>query len=105
MPQTELQQTDHADTLSFQAGVEGFLNVDCMKISEQEGTISFQADVGVNPGTASVQVAARLDFTKLLIGRQQQVTALIEQNKQFDPGGNGCFIPFCRELDFFVSLH
>ena len=87
VPQTELQQTEQKETFYFQAGGDDFLHVDCMKISEQEGTISFRVDVGVNPEMTSVQLAALQEFVKLPIGRQRRGTASIEQNKQFDPGG------------------
>ena len=33
-------------TFPFQTGDDGFLHVHCMRIPEQEGTTSFQADVG-----------------------------------------------------------
>ena len=71
----------------FQVDVDGFLHVDCMRIPEQEGTPSFQANVGVNPKTITVQVAARQEFSKLSRDRQQRGTASNEPNKQFDPGG------------------
>ena len=55
----------------FQVGVDRFLHVDC--ISEQEGTISFQADVGVNPEIPTVQLATRQEFARPPKNRQQKV--------------------------------
>ena len=59
-----------------------------MRIPEQEGTLYFQADVGVNLETTKTTLqllAARQEFVKLSIRQQQRRTASIEQNKQFDP--------------------
>ena len=74
-------------TFPFQAGLDGVLHGDCMRISEHEGTLCFKTDVGVNPETSTVQDAARQEFAKLPISRQQQWTASIKQNKQFDVSG------------------
>ena len=45
----EMQQTEQEETFPFQAGVDGFLHVDCMGIPEQGETLSIQADVGGEP--------------------------------------------------------
>ena len=88
VPHPEMQQTKQEGTFPFQAGIDGFLHIDCMRIPEQERTSSFQADIGVNPETTTVRVAARQEFAKLPMAQQQRGTALIEQNKEFDPGGS-----------------
>ena len=72
-----------------QASVDDFLHVDCTRSLDREGTNLLQADVGVKPETANTkaQVAAREEFARVPIGRQQRGTASTEQSKQFDPGG------------------
>ena len=49
-----------------------FLHADCMRIPEQEGTSSFQADVGVKSQIAAVQVPARQEFARPPKSRQQR---------------------------------
>ena len=71
VPHPEMQRTEQEESFPFQAGVDDVLHVDCMRIPEQEGTPFFQADVGVNPETTTVQVAARHEFTRLPKSRQQ----------------------------------
>ena len=83
-PHPEMQQTEQKGTFPFRAGVDGFLYIDCIRIPEQEGTLSFQADVGVNPETTdtTVHIAARMKFEKLPMRRQQRkVAASVEQNE------------------------
>ena len=72
-PHAEMQQAEQGGTFPFQAGVDDFLHVNCMKIPEQEGILSFQAGIRVNPETAdtTLQVAARQEFAKLPMRRQQ----------------------------------
>ena len=53
---TVTQQTEQERTFPFQAGTDGFLHVSCIPV--QERTISFQAEVGVNPEITTVQVTA-----------------------------------------------
>ena len=82
-----------------QATVSGFLHVNCTRIPEQEGTLSFQADHGVNPQTITLQVTAREEIARLLKSRQQRggFAWNIEQSKQFDT--SGCF---CRGSGCYV---
>ena len=56
---------------------------------EQTTTILLQADVEANDETTptKAQAAARKEFARLTIGRQQRETTLTKQSKQFDPGG------------------
>ena len=85
-----MQQTEQEETFPFQADVDGFLYVDCMRIPKQEETSYFQANVGVNPETTTtVKVAARQEFAKLPRGRQQRGTASNEQNSSLTQAGNG----------------
>ena len=70
-----------------QTTVDGFLHNDRVRIPKLGGTSYFQADVGMNPETVTPQVAARQEYMKLPMSRQQRVTAPIEKNKRFDPGG------------------
>ena len=80
VPHLDIQQTEQEGTFLFQVGVDGFLHVDRMRISEQEGTLYFQADVEPrdNRKIYAKKVAARQEFTKRAMGRQQQGTASIE---------------------------
>ena len=85
---TKIQQTELDGTFPFfQAGVDGFLRVDCTRIPEQRANLlSHQADVGANHETTTrVQLAACQEFVKVPRGRQQRGTASTEQIKQFDP--------------------
>ena len=81
------QQSEQEGTFSFQAGVDSFLHVDC--ILKQERTISFRADVEVNPEITTVQAAARQEFARPLKNRQQRgvIRWSAEQNKMLGPGG------------------
>ena len=84
-----MQSTEQEGTFSFQAGVDGFLHVECTRIPKQEGISSKPADVGLNPETTSTaQVTDRQKFAKLPRGRQRRgvTTWSTEQTKQFDPG-------------------
>ena len=83
------QQTKQEEITPFQAGVNDYLRFDCERIPEQQGTILFQAGIGVKLGTAMPQATARKEFAKLPIGRQHRGTASIEYNNQSDPGGSG----------------
>ena len=65
----------------------GFLHVDCMRIPKRRGTSFFQAGVGTNRETTTVQMAARQEFAKLPMDQKQRGTVSIEQTKQFDLGG------------------
>ena len=81
-PYLEMKQTD----------VEGFLHANCTRISKEEGSFSFQADIELNPETTEtiiVQVTARQDFARLPMSRQQRgmIASSTEQIKQFDPDG------------------
>ena len=73
----------------LKASVDSFLHVSASM--DQEGTIILpQPDVGVDvydETTSKAQAAARKEFARLPIGRQQRETASTEQSKQFDPGG------------------
>ena len=76
VPTVQLPPPPHTDyagqeeTFLFQAGVNGFLHADF--IPEQEVTISFQADVGVNPEITTAQVAARQEFARPPENQQQR---------------------------------
>ena len=66
-----MQQTEQKGTFPFQAGVDGFLHVDCTRVPKQERILSCQADVGVSSETiTTVQVATRQKFAKPLKVRQ-----------------------------------
>ena len=77
VPHAMTQQTKQEGFFSLQASADGFLRVDCTRTLEHEGTLSFQADVGVKPEeTTAAQVAAREEFARPLKNRQRQrVTA------------------------------
>ena len=65
MPHAVTQQTEKEGNLPLQAYANGFLHVDCMRALEQEGTISSQADVGVEQETkTTAQVTARKEFAR-----------------------------------------
>ena len=85
----ESRSTEREDFFSLQASVDGFLPVSCTS-PEQEG-ILLQPDVGVDDNdeaiTSKAQTAARKEFLRLPIGRQQRETTSTEQSKLFDPRG------------------
>ena len=64
------QQTELERVFPLQAGVDGFLNVDFPP--EQEGAISFQADVAVNPEITTALNATRQEFVEPPKIRQQR---------------------------------
>ena len=84
----EIYQTEQEGTFPFQAGVNGFLHIDCMRIPKKKGTSYFQADVGVNPEARTPQIVTRQEFARLPKSWQQRgvIVWSTEQNKQFDPG-------------------
>ena len=84
----DMQITKQKGNFPLQATVDGFLHVSCTS-PEQGTTFLLQADVGVDAETTTTkaQVAAREEFARLPIGRQQRGTTSTEKNKQFDPGG------------------
>ena len=59
--------------------------------SPEQEWILLQPDFGVDDNdeatTSKAQAAARKEFTRLPIGRQQRGTTWTKQSKQFDPGG------------------
>ena len=90
MPHPEMQQMEQEGTFPFQAGVDDVLRVDCTKIPEQGKKLLFQADVGVNLETSTIQVAAaRQEFARLSKNRKQRgvIAWSTKQKKQFDPSG------------------
>ena len=68
-----MQQTEQEESFSFQADIDGFLQVNCISL-EQEGTFLLQADVGIKPEItgSTAQVAARETFAGRPKNRQQR---------------------------------
>ena len=58
-PHPAMQQTDQRGIFPFQVDIDCFLHIDCTRIPEQGGALSFHADVEVNPETTTPQVTAR----------------------------------------------
>ena len=79
-------QPDQEGIFPFQVDIDGFLHVICASILEQEGSLSFQAGIGVNLEPVTVQIAAR-QLARLPIGWQQRGTTSTGHSKQFNPGG------------------
>ena len=58
MPHAVTQETEEEGTFPFQANVDGFMHLNCT-IPEQVGTISLQADVGVQPDSNNYSTSPR----------------------------------------------
>ena len=96
VPHAATQQTEQEGIFPFQASFNGFFHVDCTRTLEQEGTISFQAGVGVkHKATTTAQVAARQEFARPPKNRQQRgvIGWSAKQNNMFD-SGEYCSIHF-----------
>ena len=81
-----MQQTEYEGTFPSQVDVDGFLHVDYIRIPEQEGTSYFQAGVGVNPKTTTVQVAACQEFSKLPRGLEPAKDRIKRARQAVSPG-------------------
>ena len=90
VPHIVTQQTRQEGTFSFQAGFDGILRIDSIRIPEQGEKLQSQADVGIKPNTTiTAQVAARQELARRPKNQQQRgvIEWSAEQNKIFDPGG------------------
>ena len=91
VPHSEMQQTEQERTFPFQTDVDDCLRVDCRRILELGVNLSFEADVGLNPGTTTAQIAAQQEFARLPKNRQKRglIAWNTEKNSSLIRAGNG----------------
>ena len=86
---TELKGPGELHFKTQQTVSDGSSLADGTSSSDQKGAFFFQADIGMNPETTTLQVTARQELAKLPMNWQQRevIASSSEQSKLFDPGG------------------